>query len=122
MGITNRMILVNNQLDTQFFMYVYFYSLHVSGSHVSVIRRIIVSMRPWFLSLCVDDRLVCTSKFSPRSVWSMKVISQPQSMLLREVKWFAKWRWGNENLEFISYFRYFQLHLHTHFQSRVTRN
>jgi len=77
MGITNRMILVNNQLDTQFFMYVYFYSLHVSGSHVSVIRRIIVSMRPWFFSLCVDDRLVCRSKFSPRSVWSMKVISQP---------------------------------------------
>jgi len=39
------MILVNNQLDAQFFMYVYFYSLHVSGSHVSIIRRIIVSMR-----------------------------------------------------------------------------
>jgi len=28
------MILVNNQLDAQFFMYVYFCSLHVSGSHV----------------------------------------------------------------------------------------
>ena len=26
------MILVNNQPDAQFFMYVYFYSLHVSGS------------------------------------------------------------------------------------------
>ena len=26
-------------------MYVYFYSLHVSGSHVPIIRRIIVSMR-----------------------------------------------------------------------------
>jgi len=39
------MILVNNQLDAQFFMYVYFYSLHVSGSHVHIIRRIIVSMR-----------------------------------------------------------------------------
>ena len=24
-------MLVNNQLDAQFFMYVYFYSLHVSG-------------------------------------------------------------------------------------------
>ena len=34
------MILVNNQLDTQFIMYVYFYSLHVSGSHVPIIRRI----------------------------------------------------------------------------------
>jgi len=34
-------IFVNNQLDARFFfMYVYFYSLHVSGSHVSIIRRI----------------------------------------------------------------------------------
>ena len=39
------MILVNNQLDAQFFMFIYFYSLHVSGSHVPIIRRIIVSMR-----------------------------------------------------------------------------
>jgi len=32
---------VNNQLDAQFiFMYVYLYSLHVSGSHVPIIRRI----------------------------------------------------------------------------------
>jgi len=38
----NRLIFVNNQLDAQFFfMYVYFYSLHVSGSHVPIIRRII---------------------------------------------------------------------------------
>jgi len=29
----------NNQLDAQFFfMYVYFYSLHVSNSYVSIIR------------------------------------------------------------------------------------
>ena len=34
------MILVNNHLDTQFSMYVYFYPLHVSGSHVPIIRRI----------------------------------------------------------------------------------
>jgi hypothetical protein len=34
-------IFVNNQLDAQFFfMYVYFYYLHVSGSHVPIIRRI----------------------------------------------------------------------------------
>jgi hypothetical protein len=34
-------IFVNNQLDAKFFfMYVYFYSLHVSGSHVPIIRRI----------------------------------------------------------------------------------
>ena len=39
------LILVNNQLDAQFFMYVYFDSLHISGSHVPIIKRIIVSMR-----------------------------------------------------------------------------
>ena len=34
-------IFVNNQLDAQFyFTCVYFYSLHVSGSHVPIIRRI----------------------------------------------------------------------------------
>ena len=34
-------ISVNNQLDAQFFFaYVYFCSLHVSGSHVPIIRRI----------------------------------------------------------------------------------
>jgi len=32
---------VNNQLDAQFFfMYVYFYSLRVSGSRLPIIRRI----------------------------------------------------------------------------------
>ena len=34
-------IFVNHQPDVQFFfMYVYFYSLHVSDSYVSIIRRI----------------------------------------------------------------------------------
>ena len=48
------MILVNNQLDAQFFsMYVYFYSLHVSGSRVPIIRRIIVTMRHLvYVTLC----------------------------------------------------------------------
>jgi len=36
------MTLVNNQLDAQYFMYVYFYSLYVSGTHVPIIGRIIV--------------------------------------------------------------------------------
>jgi len=60
------------QLDAQFFMYVYFYSLHVSGNHVPIITRIIVSMRHLvYVSLCrwpssmmllrVDNRLVCRS-------------------------------------------------------------
>jgi len=34
------MILVNNQLDAQFFVNIYFYSFHVSGSHEPIIRRI----------------------------------------------------------------------------------
>ena len=47
------MILVNNQSDAQFFMYAYLYSLHVSGSHVPIIRRIIVSMRHLvYVTLC----------------------------------------------------------------------
>ena len=34
-------IFVNNQLDAQFFfIYVYFYSRHVSGTYMSIIRRI----------------------------------------------------------------------------------
>jgi len=37
----NTGIFVNNQPDAQFFfMYVHFYSVHVSGSHVPIIRRI----------------------------------------------------------------------------------
>ena len=40
------MVLVNNELEAQFFLvYVYFYSLHVLGSHVPIIRRIIISVR-----------------------------------------------------------------------------
>jgi len=43
-------------------MYVYFCSLHVSGSHVPIIRRIIVSCDTWFM---LDDRLVRI----PETVW-----------------------------------------------------
>jgi hypothetical protein len=44
-------IFVNNQLDAQFFfMYVYFYSLHVSGSHVPIVRRInYIIMEPHYV-------------------------------------------------------------------------
>jgi len=60
-------VLVNNQLDVHFFIYICFYSLRVSGSHVPFISRFIVWTRyvvyvtlckwpcPWFMSLCVDD-------------------------------------------------------------------
>ena len=44
--IPDGIILVNNQLEAQFFVYVYFYSLHVSGSHVPIIRRI-MSLCRW---------------------------------------------------------------------------
>ena len=47
------MTLVNNQVEAQFLMYVYFYSLHVSGSHVPIIRRIILSKRHQvYVTLC----------------------------------------------------------------------
>jgi len=47
------MILVNNQLDAHFFVYIYFYSLYVSGSHAPIIRRIIVPIRqPAYVTLC----------------------------------------------------------------------
>jgi len=42
------LIVENNQLDSQLFMYVYFYFLHVA-----IIRRIIVSVRHLvYVSLC----------------------------------------------------------------------
>jgi len=47
------LILHNNQLDAQFFVYVYFYCVHVSGRHVPIIRRIIVLMRHLvYVTLC----------------------------------------------------------------------
>jgi len=45
-------IFVYNQPETQFFfMYVYFYSLHVLDSYVSIIRRILYQYI-WYMSLC----------------------------------------------------------------------
>jgi len=58
------MRLVDNQLDAHFFfmyVYVHFYSVHVSDSYVSIIRRIIVSMRHLAYATPCDDRLVCRS-------------------------------------------------------------
>jgi len=47
------MIFVNNELDAQFFLYVYFFSLRISGSHVPIISRIIVSVRHLvYVTLC----------------------------------------------------------------------
>jgi hypothetical protein len=48
----NFMFFVNNQPEAQFvFMYVYNYSLHVSDSHVPIIRRI----------NCVNTSCICHS-------------------------------------------------------------
>jgi len=50
----SNLIPVNNQLYAQFFTYIYFYSLRVSGSHVPIVRRIIVSVRHLvYVTLCV---------------------------------------------------------------------
>ena len=45
-------ILVNDQLDAQFFFfgYVYYNSLHVSSTHVLIIRRIRVT----YTKCCID--------------------------------------------------------------------
>jgi hypothetical protein len=64
--IMSNLILVNNQLDTQFFIYVYFYSLHVLGSHVPISPssgELLYQCDTWSMSLCIDDHLVCRSMF-----------------------------------------------------------
>ena len=49
-------IFVNTQLDAQFFfMYVYFYSLHVSDSYVSIISGINCINTTSSICHCVDD-------------------------------------------------------------------
>ena len=53
LAVLTRMIPVNNQPDAQSFMYVYFYSVYVSGSNVPIISRIIVSVRHLvYVTLC----------------------------------------------------------------------
>ena len=57
-------ILVNNQLDALFSMYlfIYFASLHVSSNPVLIIRRIeLYQYIIWYISPCVGDCLVCRS-------------------------------------------------------------
>ena len=46
-------VLVNNQLDARFFfVYVYYNSLHVSSTHVLIIRRIISTRHLVYVTLC----------------------------------------------------------------------
>jgi hypothetical protein len=47
-------ILVNNQLDALFHVFIYFPSLHVSSNTVFIIRRIeFYQYIIWYMSLCV---------------------------------------------------------------------
>ena len=49
------------------FLYVYLYSLHVSGSHLPSSGEL-YQRDTWYMSLCVDDRLVCRSEFIPTCI------------------------------------------------------
>jgi len=56
----SKWVFVNNQLDAQyFFMYVYFYFLHVSGTHVSIIRRINCINTTYGICHCVQMTVWC---------------------------------------------------------------
>jgi len=58
----------NKQIDAHFFKYVYFYSLHISGSHVPIIRRIIVSVQNLvYVTLCRWPSLMQVNLHTRRS-------------------------------------------------------
>ena len=75
------MIPVKIQLDAQFFMYIYFHSLHVSGSHVPIIRRIIVSMRHLFYVSQVNLQHTVTHTH----IFALKILQLPQRKQLPPV-------------------------------------
>jgi hypothetical protein len=54
-------------------MYVYFYSVHVSDSYVSIIGRSkLYQYDIWYMSLYVDDRLVC--RYNLRTTYSPELL------------------------------------------------
>jgi hypothetical protein len=55
-----------------FSLYAYFYTLHVSGAMCSSSGELTVSMRTWYLLLCVADRLVCRMGWSDGQPHSVK--------------------------------------------------
>jgi hypothetical protein len=57
-NLVNKANLVHN-----FSWYVYFFSLHVSGDYVPIIRRNDYLCEAWYLSICVDDCLVRRLEF-----------------------------------------------------------
>jgi hypothetical protein len=72
--INSSYFFVSNQLDAQFFfMYVYFCSLHVSGSHVPIIRRI--NCISTTCDIChsvrgIGDHLVCRFGWEQLLFWT----------------------------------------------------
>ena len=67
----NAVILVNNQLDTQLFTYVNFYSLYVSDSHVPIIMRIYVPMRRLVSVFFLSNATTCPLWISWSSLLGM---------------------------------------------------
>ena len=59
------MVLANNQLDTQLLMYVYFCSLHVSGSYLSIIRRNNCVGTSFGVCHCVQMTVWCAGAYAP---------------------------------------------------------
>jgi hypothetical protein len=52
-----------------FFLYIYFYSLHVSGSHVPHHQENwLYHCNTCYMLLCVDDRLVCRAECIPTCI------------------------------------------------------
>jgi len=82
-------IFVNNQHDAQFFfMYVYFYSLHVPGSHVPIISRINCINETSGVCHCIDDRLVCRFGWDAVSSkrWADGALKKDRNMLPQQNK------------------------------------
>jgi len=76
-------ILVNNHLDALFsiYLFIYFTSQHVSSNPALIIRRIkLYQYVIWYISLCVDDCLVC---------WSGGT-GIPNSHLHRVIYWYTR--------------------------------
>ena len=54
------MILVNNQIDAQFFSYMFISILYIFRAATRPLSgELLYQCDTWFMLLCVDDRLVC---------------------------------------------------------------
>jgi len=71
--------LINKANFHNFSQYVYFFFLHVSGAYVPIMRRNNCYLcDTWYLSLCMDDCLVCRVEcFIPASIaWRSKYLTK----------------------------------------------